>query len=64
LIYLSGRPELQPISVALQRFNGIYYTNPAYVQAGALMALVIPVGLFLLFQRFFTRGIVITGVER
>ena len=64
LIYLSGRPELQPISVALQRFNGIYYTNPAYIQAGTLMALVIPVGLFLLFQRFFTRGIVITGVER
>ena len=64
LIYLSGSPELQPISVALSRFNGLYSSNPGLIQAGTLMTLVIPVLLFLVFQRFFTRGIVISGVGR
>jgi multiple sugar transport system permease protein len=64
LIYLSTHQDLQPISVALARFSGVYYTNPAFIQAGTLMTLVIPVLLFLIFQRAFTRGIVITGVEK
>lgn len=64
LIYLSTHADLQPISVGLARFNGVYYRNPAYIQAGTLMALVIPVVLFLIFQRMFTRGIVIGGVEK
>ena len=38
--------------------------NPAYVQAGTLMTMVIPVILFLVFQRVFTRGVVVTGVEK
>jgi multiple sugar transport system permease protein len=64
LIYLSTKPDLVPISVGLSRFNEIHYTNPALIQAGTLMTLVIPVMLFIIFQRFFTRGIVITGVEK
>jgi len=64
LIYLSTKPDLVPISVGLSRFNEIHYTNPALIQAGTLMTLVIPVLLFIAFQRFFTRGIVITGVEK
>jgi multiple sugar transport system permease protein len=64
LIYLSGHEDLQPISVALARFNGVYYSNPAFIQAGTVMTLVIPVLLFLVFQRAFTRGIVLTGVEK
>ena len=64
LIYLSTHQDLQPISVALARFSGVYYTNPAFIQAGTLMALVVPVVLFLIFQRSFTRGIVLTGVEK
>jgi multiple sugar transport system permease protein len=64
LIYLSAHQNLQPISVALARFSGVYYTNPAFVQAGTLLALVIPVLIFLVFQRTFTRGIVLTGVEK
>ena len=64
LIYLSTRPELQPLAVGLQRFNGIHYRNPAYVQAGTLMTMVIPVILFLIFQRVFIRGVVVTGVEK
>ena len=64
LIYLSTHQDLQPISVALARFSGVYYTKPALIQAGTLMALVVPVVLFLIFQRSFQRGIVITGVEK
>jgi multiple sugar transport system permease protein len=64
LICLSTKPELQTLAVGLQRFNGIHYRNPAYVQAGTLMTMVIPVIIFRVFQRVFTRGIVITGVEK
>jgi multiple sugar transport system permease protein len=63
-IYLSTRPDLQPIAVGLAAFNGIHSKQPALIQAGTLMTLVIPVLAFLIFQRFFTRGIVITGVEK
>jgi multiple sugar transport system permease protein len=61
LIYLSTRPDLQPISVGLQRFNSIYYTNPSLIQAGTIMTLIIPLLLFIIFQRYLMRGVVITG---
>lgn len=64
LIYLSSKEELQPLAVGLARFNGVHYRNPALIQAGTLMTLIIPVLIFLIFQRVFTRGIVITGVEK
>ena len=64
LIYLSSKPELQPLAVGLSRFNGVHYRDPGLIQAGTLMTLVIPVVAFLVTQRFFTRGIVITGVEK
>ncbi|MBN2148854.1 MAG: carbohydrate ABC transporter permease [Anaerolineales bacterium] len=62
LIYL-GMDD-QPISVALARFNGIYGQQPQMIQAGSLMTLIIPLIIFLLAQRFFIQGIVITGVEK
>lgn len=64
LIYLSTRPELQPIAVGLQRFNGIHYTNPALIQAATLMTMIIPLVIFFFTQRFFMQGVVITGVEK
>jgi multiple sugar transport system permease protein len=64
LIYLAGHDELAPLQVALTRFNGIYYQNDAFIQAGNIMTLLIPVLLFAIFQRVFVRGIVITGVEK
>jgi len=64
MIYLSAKPELQPISVALASFNGLYRTNPTLVQAGSLMAMIAPLILFAIAQRFFVQGIVITGVEK
>lgn len=64
LIYLSTKLDLLPISVALSRFNGIYGQQPQLIQAGALMALIFPLILFFLAQRFFMQGVVITGVEK
>ena len=64
LIYLQTNRDLWPISVALSTFNGIYGQQPQLIQAGALMALGIPLLLFLLAQRFFIQGIVMTGVEK
>lgn len=64
LIYLLGRPDLQPISVAVQRFNFIYGQQPHLIQATSLMAMALPIILFFFAQRFFMQGIVITGVDK
>ncbi len=64
LIYLSTNRDAWPISVALSTFNGIYGSKPQLIQAASLMALIAPLILFLLAQRFFVQGIVITGVEK
>jgi multiple sugar transport system permease protein len=65
LIYLSGNPELLTLPVGLAFFSGARIAvNPGLIQAGTLMTMIIPIVIFLLFQRVFTRGIVITGVER
>lgn len=64
LIYLSTARDKWPISVALANFNGIYGQQPALIQAGALMALIAPLLLFVIAQRFFVQGIVVTGVEK
>jgi multiple sugar transport system permease protein len=64
LIYTAGKVDIQTLALGLQRFNGIHYRDPGLIQAGTLMTLIIPVIAFLLTQRFFTRGIVITGVDK
>jgi len=65
LIYLSSAPDLQTLPVGLARFSGARVSqDPGLIQAGVLLTMIIPVILFLVFQRFFVRGIVITGVER
>lgn len=64
LIYLTNKPELQPLSVGLQKFNSIHSTNPSLTQATSLLALAFPLLLFFIAQRFFTRGVVVTGVEK
>jgi multiple sugar transport system permease protein len=64
LIYLAGHDEIQPLQVILAHFHGVYYKNPAFIQVGNMLTLLIPVVLFAVFQRAFIRGIVITGVEK
>ena len=65
LIYLSTNPDLVTLPVGLASFSGARIAvNPGIIQAGTLMTMVIPIVIFLIFQRFFVRGIVITGVEK
>ncbi|WP_218001978.1 carbohydrate ABC transporter permease [Microtetraspora malaysiensis] len=64
LVYLSGQPDLQPLQVGLAAFNGLYTHNPAYIQAGTMMTIAVPVLLFVCFQRTFVRGIMSTGVDK
>lgn len=64
LVYLQSQPDLQPLSVGLARFNALYSQEPTLVQAGAIMAMALPVVVFFLAQRAFMRGVVFGGVEK
>jgi multiple sugar transport system permease protein len=64
LIYLSARPELQPIAVGLRTFNTLYDDTPTLIQSGSLLALFIPVVVFLFAQRVFLKGIDLSGVQK
>lgn len=64
MIYLSTRPDLQPISVGLRTFNTLYDSQPNLIQSGSMLALVIPVVVFLLAQRVFLQGIDLSGVQK
>ena len=64
MIYLSTRADLQPISVGLRTFNTLYDSRPNLIQSGAMLALVIPVMVFLFAQRVFLKGIDLSGVQK
>lgn len=64
LIYTLGNSEIQPISVGIQQFNFIYNERPEFIQATSLMALILPLLMFMFSQRYFMRGVVITGVDK
>lgn len=64
LVYLSTRPDLQPISIGVQRFNALYAQNPPYIQATSMLGLLLPVIIFFIAQRVFLQGVVISGVEK
>jgi multiple sugar transport system permease protein len=68
LIYLSGNAAQYTLSFGVGFFmfdlpqggtNG-----PGILQAGSLIVMIVPVAIFFLAQRFFLRGIVISGVEK
>jgi multiple sugar transport system permease protein len=64
LVYLVGHEELWPISVGMTYFSTQYQQLPHLVQATAVMALALPVAVFVLAQRVFVQGVVVTGVEK
>jgi len=66
LVYLSGHPELATMTVGLQAFSAVYAGSGSgfLTQAAALLALIVPVGIFFVAQRVFMRGVVISGVEK
>jgi multiple sugar transport system permease protein len=64
LLYLANKPELQPLSIGIQQYNALYASQPTLIQASAVLALIVPVVIFLLSQRAFMRGVVVTGVDK
>jgi multiple sugar transport system permease protein len=67
LLYLTsqGAHDIQPLALGLANFHGARnLQEPGVVQAATLMSIVVPLVFFLIFQRFFIRGIRITGVEK
>jgi multiple sugar transport system permease protein len=64
LIYLVGSESLWPLSVGMTYFRGQFSTLTHLIQATALMALALPLIIFLLAQRVFLQGVVITGVDK
>jgi multiple sugar transport system permease protein len=64
LLYLANKPDLQPLSIAIQQYNAAFATQPTLIQATALMTMAVPIVIFFLAQRAFMRGVVITGVEK
>src|SRR6478735_1488364 len=59
LLYLSSKPELQTLPIAIQQFNALYVAKPNLIQASALMTMAVPVIVFFLAQRAFMRGVVV-----
>jgi multiple sugar transport system permease protein len=64
LLYLSGKPDLQTLPIAIQQYNALYVSQPTLIQAAALMTMAVPVIVFFLAQRAFMRGVVVTGVDK
>jgi multiple sugar transport system permease protein len=61
IVYLSGDLDKYPISVGLYGFIGLYESAGNLVQAGAILAMAIPIVVFIFGQRFFTKGIDVSG---
>ena len=47
-----------------EQYNALYATQPTLIQASALMTMAVPIVVFLLAQRAFMRGVVVTGVDK
>jgi multiple sugar transport system permease protein len=62
LIYLS-RAEQYPLQLVLADFQGLYYTDWALILAGATLASLPVILLYLVAQRYVTQGIATTGLK-
>ena len=55
--------SLRTVEVGIASFHGLYYANWPYQMAAAVTALLPVLVVFLLTQRYFTRGIQLTGLR-
>lgn len=55
--------EMRPLEVGISRFAGIYYANWPYQMAASVVAVLPIVVLFFFAQRYFIRGIQLTGMK-
>ncbi len=64
LLYLAGHPEKYPISIGLSAFSNMYSTETHLVQAVSMIACILPFIIFVVAQKFFIEGVVVSGVEK
>ena len=64
LLYLAGHPEKYTISIGLSSFSNMYSTETHLVQAVSMIACVVPFLIFVVAQKFFMQGVVVSGVEK
>jgi multiple sugar transport system permease protein len=62
IIYLYDN-DLFTLPLALTRFRGQYYTQWAYMMAGATVSLLPILIIFLFTQKYFVRGVVLSGLK-
>ncbi|MCJ7701409.1 MAG: carbohydrate ABC transporter permease [Anaerolineales bacterium] len=62
LIYLHSQKNWT-IAVGLQTFNAIYTQNTHLIMAASVVLVIPPIVLFLMSQRIFVQGVVISGVK-
>jgi multiple sugar transport system permease protein len=62
LIYLHSRQNWT-IAVGLQTFNALYAVNTHLIMAASFVMVIPPILLFLMSQRIFTQGVVVSGVK-
>jgi len=55
--------NMKPLSVGLASFHGLYETNWPYLMAASTIALIPIIIVFILAQRYFVRGIALTGLK-
>ena len=68
LIYLSGNSAQYTVSLGVNYFTFSLQqggsNGPGILEAGSFLVLIVPVAIFFVAQRFFMRGIVVSGVEK
>ena len=63
LVFLGGSPEFRPITVAISELAGTRGSAWFLLSAGAFIAMVVPVVVFLSLQRYFVRGLLAGGLK-
>lgn len=62
-LYLGIRPDLIPLSYGVQNFQSLSNVQNQ-LQASALIVMIVPLIVLLLSQRYFMRGVIVTGTEK
>jgi alpha-glucoside transport system permease protein len=63
LVFLGGTPDVAPITVALASLTGTRGSAWYLLSAGAFVAMILPLVVFMALQRFFVRGLLAGGLK-
>ena len=63
LTFAGGTPDVSPITPYIANLQGGYGVYTHLVTAAAFVAIVVPIAVFFLLQRYFVRGLVAGAVE-